>query len=81
MFFNRHQRIDKRKNNFNLHHTVVPIAVFLIFLSLHLAEQVHSRAFNPMSFIGRTPGKVNNHLLDKIVKLTHAGKVVVLEMI
>ena len=55
-------------------HPVVKVAMVLVIMSICVPTDVCSNTIYPWSFLGRTSGRINNHLMDKFVNLARNGK-------
>ena len=49
-------------------------SLVLLILNLCYPAQVCSKNIVPLSFLGRTTGRINNHMLDKLINLYQKGK-------
>ena len=52
----------------------VKIGLVLVIMNLCPPSKVCSKTIVPLSFLGRTTGRVNNHMMDKIMNLYLKGK-------
>ena len=55
-------------------HAVVKVAMVLVIMSICIPTDVCSNTISPLSFVGRTSGRINSHLMDKIMNLATKGK-------
>ena len=56
--------------NFSL---VVKIGLIALILNLCYPPHVCSKSIVPLSLVGRTSGRVNNHMMDKLMNLYLKG--------
>ena len=52
----------------------IKFGLVLLVLNLCYPAQVCSKNIVPLSFLGRTTGRINNHMLDKLINLYQKGK-------
>ena len=57
--------------NFSL---VVKIGLIALILNLCYPAHVRSKSIVPLSLVGRTSGRVNNHMMDKLMNLYLKGR-------
>ena len=55
-------------------HTIVKLAIVLVLMNICTPPQVCSKSILPMSLLGRTNGRINNHIYNKILNPAMKGK-------
>ena len=69
-FCKLHTKKNMQGQNFNLYferHAVVKVAKVLVIVSICIPTDVCSKTISPMTFVGRTSGKINSHLMEKLM--------------
>ena len=55
-------------------HAIVKVAMVLVIANICIPTEVCSKTISPLSFVGRTSGRINGHLMDKIMNLAMKGE-------